>query len=166
MDVATAGKAAVVSRQMHCSDEEHRFHEESSSSPEVPVALSSSTSSSSIASFSSGELGKVICSGVSRFRGVKEVLGSNGSLSKSYFLPPTAQREDSGIFASDDASTSEFSQSPSPDLLIGGGGGNVKVPFVATTQCSHHRLTYDFYPLNPNCRQCRRTAIWRVRRPQ
>ncbi|KAI2797737.1 PDZ domain [Blomia tropicalis] len=42
----------------------------------------------------------------------------NGTINKSFYnLPLATQREDSGIFASDDTSTSEFSQSPSPDFL-------------------------------------------------
>lgn len=132
MEVATANTqktTAAISaiRQMRSQDEEPSFEVDSSSSPEVPVVLSSSTSSSSIASFSSGDLGKV-CIGSSRPYNcaIKEALGNNSSLSKSFYLPLTTQREDSGIFnASDDTSTSEFSQSPSPELLIG--GNHIKV---------------------------------------
>lgn len=38
--------------------------------------------------------------------------------SSTFYLTPNPHREDSGIFASDEtSSTSEFSQSPSPELL-------------------------------------------------
>lgn len=90
---------------------EERFD---SSSPEMPV-LSSSTSTSSISSTSSGE-----SVGNDGGRNIRPKHGSiiNGTINKSFYnLPLATQREDSGIFASDDTSTSEFSQSPSPDFL-------------------------------------------------
>lgn len=119
----------------HNQCNEERFD---SSSPEMPV-LSSSTSTSSISSLSSGELAKM-CS--SRLRPKEQTKqNSNGNLPKSIFLVVSSQREDSGIFASDDTSTSEFSQSPSPDLLMGP-GTDAKVRLYGE---SHFYLFYRFY---------------------
>lgn len=122
IDYGTSMEVQESDREMQSSklpEMEHSPEErsDSSSSPEGPL-LSSCTSTSSIASLSSSELAKAC----TRLRpktlttGGETLNGSNGSLSKSFYMPLTTQREDSGIFASDDTSPSEFSQSPSPDL--------------------------------------------------
>ena len=86
----------------------------SSSSPDMPV-LSSSTSTSSISSVgSSGESTKP----KGNSKQLQASQNATNNVNKPYYMQATAQREDSGIFASDDTSTSEFSQSPSPELII------------------------------------------------
>lgn len=87
-----------------------------SSSPEVPV-LSSSISTSSISSLGSSSTG----SDLPRSSAIKTVKfnenGAHSNEKQRFYLSNHPHREDSGIFASDDTSTSEFSQSPSPELI-------------------------------------------------
>ena len=104
----------------------HNQERFNSFSPEMPV-LSSSTSTSSISSLGSSELAKMCSTRLQLPKEKNNQQNSNGNLSKSIYLVVSTQREDSGIFASDDTSTSEFSQSPSPELLISSGEHSSKV---------------------------------------
>nr|XP_027204365.1 putative uncharacterized protein DDB_G0282133 [Dermatophagoides pteronyssinus] len=107
--------------KMNSSSGEHHLY---SSSPEEVAILSSSTSTSSISSlgsltdnFNHKKLSFKTAGKSVSFENDDQHQSDN--LQKSpFFLTPNPHREDSGIFASDDtSSTSEFSHSPSPELL-------------------------------------------------
>ena len=107
--------------KMNSSSGEHHLY---SSSPEEVAILSSSTSTSSISSlgsltdnFNHKKLSFKTAGKSVSFENDDQHQSDN--LQKSpFFLTPNPHREDSGIFASDDtSSTSELSHSPSPELL-------------------------------------------------